>query len=125
MEPGFRAEVHAYIGGVTKRLDCQPIVVGGVADHVHCLVRLSRTITIAEWVKEIKRVSSSFAKERYPNFAWQGGYGAFSVDPLSLDRIAAYIQGQEQHHRELSFEDEFRQLMTEHSIQWDERYVWD
>ncbi len=125
VDPGFRNEVQCYIGGVSKKLDCPPIVVGGAEDHVHALVRWSRTIPVADWMKEVKRVSSIFCKARLPEFAWQGGYGAFSVDPSSLDRVAAYIRNQEEHHRKVSFQDELRQIMREHGVEWDERYVWD
>jgi REP element-mobilizing transposase RayT len=116
----FRAELHAYLGGISKKLDCQPVAVGGIEDHVHILFRLSRTITIADWMKEVKRVSSMFAKTRIAEFSWQGGYGAFSVDIASLDRIAAYVRNQAQHHQKLTFQDELRQLITEHGIDWDE-----
>jgi len=124
-EPEFRVEVFAYIGGISSRLGCQPVAIGGAEDHVHALIRLSRTISISNWIKETKRVSCNFAKARAPGFSWQSGYGAFSVDPTSLDRVAAYVRSQEEHHRKVSFQDEFRQLMKEHGVAWDERFVWD
>src|SRR5437867_6351917 len=77
-----RDALHSYLGGVSKQLDCPPILVGGVEDHVHLLVRFGRTITQAEWVKELKRVSNLWLKERgrdYADFEWQGGYADFSV----------------------------------------------
>jgi putative transposase len=121
----FRHEMHAYLASVSKQLDCPAIEIGGHIDHVHALVRFGRTRTIADWVKETKRVSSIFAKQRQPEFAWQGGYGVFSIDPSTLDRVVAYIRNQEEHHRKVSFQDELRQLMTEHGIEWNEIYVWD
>jgi putative transposase len=124
-ETGLRSEVHAFLGGVSKKLECPALTINGVEDHVHMLVRMSRTISVADWIKEVKRVSSIFAKERMGGFAWQAGYGAFSVDPMSLERVRAYIGNQEEHHRKVSFQDEFRRLLTEHGIEWDERYVWD
>lgn len=124
-DPSYRAEVHAFLGGVSKRLGCQPVAIGGTEDHVHCLVHFSRTLTVADWIKEIKRVSSSFVKERVPDFSWQAGYGVFSVEAAGLDRAAAYVRTQEAHHQKRSFQDEFRALMVEHGIEWDERYVWD
>ena len=110
---------------MSNRLDCPALEVGGVADHVHLLVRLGRTITIADWMKETKRVSSSFMKETNSDFAWQAGYGAFSVSTTNLDKVVNYIRHQEEHHREISFQDEFRQLLREHGMEWDEKYVWD
>jgi REP element-mobilizing transposase RayT len=101
------------------------IEVGGVEDHVHILFRLARTQNIADWMREVKRASSSHIKTKVPGFSWQSGYAAFSVDPTRLAQIATYVRDQEAHHRKLSFQQEFRVLLTEHSIVWDERYVWD
>jgi REP element-mobilizing transposase RayT len=119
--------VHRYLGGVSKTLDCQPLIVGGVADHVHILAGLGRTVSQAEWVKELKRISSGWIKEREPSlatFAWQGGYGAFSVDKSTLEKVRRYIENQAQHHRKYSFQDEFRAILKQHGIDWDEEYIW-
>src|SRR5689334_19006070 len=122
---GFRHDVHAYIAEVSKRLDCPALEVGGVGDHVHLLVRLGRTIAIADWMKETKRVSTSFVKESISDFSWQSGYGAFSVSTSDVDKIVKYIRNQEEHHKAFSFQDEFRKLLKEHGMEWDEKYVWD
>jgi len=124
-DEGLRAEVHSYLGGISKRLGCDPIVVGGVADHVHLLVRFGKTITIADWIKEIKRGSSVFAKSQAESFFWQAGYGVFGVEHQHLAQVERYILNQGEHHRTVSFQDEFRALMVEHSVEWDEKYVWD
>lgn len=124
-DSAFRGELHAYIGAVSGRLGCPSLVVGGSDDHIHILARLARTIAVSDWVKEVKRVSSSFAKGRVQGFAWQSGYGAFSVDPGNKDRVAGYIGGQAEHHRKASFQAELRRLLAEHGVEWDERYVWD
>src|SRR5437899_2184134 len=81
-DPATRTELHAYLGGVSKTLDCPPVTVGGVEDHVHILARFGRTITQSEWIKELKRVSSIWLKDQgqqFADFHWQGGYGDFSV----------------------------------------------
>ena len=79
-DPGLRASVHGYLGEISKRLDCPPIQVGGVEDHIHLLARFGRTITQAEWIKELKRISNEWLKEQgIPDFKWQGGYADFSV----------------------------------------------
>ena len=120
--------VHAYLGGISKQLDCPPIRVGGVEDHVHVLARLSRTITQAEWVKELKRVSNLWLKEQgrdFADFQWQGGYACFSVSQSNLTQVAEYIARQEEHHRKVTFQDELRALFRKHGIEFDERYVWD
>ncbi len=123
-ESDYRRRAHAYIAEVSSRLECPAIEVGGVADHVHVLARLSRTISIADWIRETKRVSSSFIKETIPSFSWQGGYGVFSVDADRMELAADYIRRQEEHHLTTTFQNEFRRLMREHDIALDERYVW-
>jgi REP element-mobilizing transposase RayT len=113
---------------VSKQLDCPPILVGSVEDHLHLLARFGRTITQAEWVKELKRVSNLWLKERdrdYAGFAWQGGYADFSVSQSNLEQVKQYIAGQEEHHRKIGFQDELRALLRKHEIEWDENYVWD
>ncbi len=122
------SELHAYLGGISKTLECSPIQVGGIEDHVHVLARLGRTITQADWVKELKRVSNLWLKERGPDFAefeWQGGYANFSVSQSNLETVAEYIREQEGHHAKVSFQDERRALLHKHNLEFDERYVWD
>ena len=125
--PGLRAEMHSYLGGVSRSMDCPPIIVGGVADHVHILARLGKSVSQSEWAKEVKRVSSVWIKEREPKleeFAWQGGYGSFSVDRTTVEKVLRYIERQEEHHRIHSFQDEFRAILKQHGIEWDEKYIW-
>ena len=123
-----RGALHSYLGSVSKNLECPPILVGGVEDHVHLLCRFGRTIAQAEWVKELKRVSNLWLQEQGPDYAdfhWQNGYADFSVSQSNLEEVKRYIAGQEAHHRKLSFQDELRALLRRHEIEWDERYVWD
>jgi putative transposase len=124
----LRAELHAYMGGVLKRHDCQPIIVGGVADHIHILHALGRTVTTSDIVKEVKRASSLWVKTQDPDlrdFAWQSGYGAFSIGASQIDAVREYINRQAEHHRSKSFQDEFRSLLAHYEVPFDERYVWD
>jgi REP element-mobilizing transposase RayT len=124
--PELRRELYPYLGAVLREMGCTPIQIGGVEDHVHVLLVLSRTVTIAQVVEKVKTSSSKWIKTKgVPAFAWQGGYGAFSVAASQKDAVTAYIRGQEEHHRKVSFQDELRALLTEHGIAWDERYVWD
>jgi putative transposase len=126
--PDLRMEMHRYLAGISANLECPAIIVGGVADHVHLLANQSRTIALAEWVKELKRASSLWAKKKNPQwdlFQWQAGYGAFSVSRSQKERVHKYISSQEEHHRQLSFQDEFRKILKRHGIVVDERYVWD
>jgi REP element-mobilizing transposase RayT len=127
-DTALRQELHHYLGGILKHLDCQPIIVGGVEDHVHLLARLSRTCAAAEMVKEVKRGSSLWAKERdvlMRDFGWQNGYGMFSIGASQNEDVRRYIAEQEQHHRKLSFQDEFRLLLKRYELAYDQRYVWD
>jgi putative transposase len=124
----LRAETHAYLGAVSRELDCPPEIIGGTSDHAHALVRFGRTITIADYVKEAKRVTTSWLRTRAPelhDFHWQSGYGAFSVSSSNLPKLVEYIRNQEEHHRKRSFQDEFRALLKNHRIEFDERYIWD
>lgn len=127
-DKSVRESLHAYLGRVSKELECPPIVVGGVEDHVHVLSRLSRTVTQAEWVKELKRVSNRWVKGQgrdYGDFDWQGGYADFSVSQSNVEQVRKYIESQEGHHRKFGFQEEVRRLLRKHGLEWDERYVWD
>jgi REP element-mobilizing transposase RayT len=125
IDPIVRSQIHAYLAGVTNKLECPALEIGGVGDHVHVLARFPRTITVADWLKELKRVSSGFGKVRNPRFAWQSGYGVFSVDGSKLEPVVQYIRSQEEHHRKFSFVEEFRHLMRDYGTEWSEEYVWD
>jgi len=124
----LRDSLHAYLGGISKQLECAPIRVGGVEDHVHVLARFGRTTTQANWVKELKRVSNLWLKDQSPEFAsfqWQAGYATFSVSQSNVDQVVAYIENQEEHHRKITFQDELRKMFRSHNIEFDERYVWE
>jgi putative transposase len=124
----LREEVHNYLGGTCRNLDSPSVIVGGVADHVHILCRLGKTMSVSDLVRDLKRESSKWLKERSPDLAvfyWQNGYGAFSVSPRELDMVKGYIANQEAHHATESFQDEFRAILGEYQVDFDERYVWD
>ena len=124
----IREEMHRYLGGILNHLDCTPMIVGGVEDHVHLLSVLSRTMEPAELVKELKRASSIWIKTKggeYGEFAWQSGYGMFSIGFSQIGSVKEYIEGQDEHHKKVTFKDEFRSLLRRYEIEFDERYVWD
>ncbi|MBI5757634.1 MAG: IS200/IS605 family transposase [Planctomycetales bacterium] len=127
-DQNIREQMHAELGGTSKTLNCPPIIVGGVEDHIHLLARQSRTITLSDWVKELKRVTSIWIKDKsqqFNTFAWQSGYVAFSVSQSQLSKVIQYIQQQEEHHRKTDFKTEFRAFLNRHEIEYDEWYVWD
>ncbi len=121
-----RESLHSYLGGISKQLECAPIITGGMEDHVHLLARFGRTITQAEWVKELKRVSNLWLKEQHSirDFEWQGGYADFSVSASNLEQVKKYIANQEQHHRKMNFQDELRTLLRRYHLEWDEKHIW-
>ena len=128
LSPGIRASAHAFLAGSVRQLDCEAYRVGGVADHVHLAVRLSRTLSVADLVKEVKTASSKWIKDQGPEFGafyWQQGYGAFSLGMSQKDALLQYIDSQEEHHRTRTFQEEYREFLNRYGIKFDERYVWD
>jgi REP element-mobilizing transposase RayT len=130
-EPSIAADVrprlHAYIAGILEQLKCPSIQTGGVADHVHILFALHRTVTQSDAVEEVKKGSSKWMKVegREPSFAWQAGYGAFSIGESQVETVEHYIRNQEEHHRKMTFQEEYRKLLERYNVPYDERYVWD
>ncbi len=127
-DASLRERLHAYMAGVLQQIGCEPILINGTEDHVHVLCNLARTVTLASLVEEAKKAPSKWMKEQgaaYRDFYWQGGYGAFSVSESNVGKVRAYIANQEEHHRKVTFQDEFRALCRKHGVEIDERYVWD
>ncbi len=130
-EPLIGAEVrprlHNYIVGILDNLKCHSIQTGGVEDHVHILCPLHRTISQADLVEEVKKGSSKWMKSDgcVPGFAWQAGYGAFSIGESQVDAVVRYIRNQEEHHHKVTFQEEYRRFLERYKIPYDERYVWD
>jgi putative transposase len=125
---GIRAELHSYLVGILTHIDCPPLQVGGVEDHVHLFFGLSRNHSIAQVVEKLKTSSSKWIKtkdEKFARFHWQAGYGAFSVSQSDAGRVIEYIKNQEEHHRKMTFQDEYRKLLEKYRQSYDERYVWD
>ena len=118
--------VHCYVGQLVNTTGCKVIRVGGVNDHMHILFLLSREVTISHVVEEVKRNSSRWIKtlaSHYRTFAWQNGYGAFSVSQSVVDKALKYIGNQDVHHKRLSFQDEYRQFLSSYGIEYNEAYV--
>ncbi|HET9493334.1 MAG TPA: transposase, partial [Chloroflexia bacterium] len=125
--PQIRDELFTYMGGLVRECRAVPIVINGMPDHVHMLVSLPSTLAVAVLVREVKANSSRWVHERWPQrrtFSWQAGYGAFGVNHASREQVERYINNQEEHHRKMSFEAEFRALLRKHEIDFDERYLW-
>ena len=126
--PELRGIMTGYMVGILRNIKCPSLIVGAVEDHVHILCSLHRTVTIARLVEELKTSSSMRIKEEGPalrDFHWQNGYGVFSVSPSNVEPVKAYIANQEEHHRNRTYQEEFRLMLERHGIEYDERYVWD
>ena len=124
----IRPDLRAYTAGTLRNLDCTLVDFNSLADHVHILCTLSRTLAIAKLLEEMKKASSKWLKPKAPalrNFHWQNGYGAFSVSPSKVPEVRRYIDNQDEHHRKLTFQEEYRAFLERHGIAYDERYVWD
>ena len=123
-----RPRMHAYLATVCRELGAEFVYVGGVANHVHIVTTLPRTVSQAQLIEKIKKASSKWIKAldaRYRGFFWQRGYGAFSVSPSELDAVLQYIERQQEHHRTRTFQEEYSELLRRHGVDFDERYVWD
>ncbi len=124
----IRDELHAYIGGIILNHQGTLLAAGSVADHIHLLVAHPRTVALADLVQVIKTGSTKWLKSKAPgsqDFHWQSGYGAFSLSPSHRAALEKYLAGQAQHHRKISFQEEYRRLLKKYGIEFDERYVWD
>lgn len=124
----WRDQLYAYIGGVLQNKKGKLICAGGASDHIHLYASLPSTITLADAVNAMKANSPRWIHETTPRragFAWQKGYGAFSVSKSTENRVIQYIRNQESHHARHSFTDELLTLLRKHEINYDERYLWD
>ncbi len=124
----IRDSMHRYLSTLCRDLGSTCRKVGGVSDHIHIVTSLPRTLSQSQLLEDIKKKSSKNKEiddEKYGKFAWQAGYGAFSVSRSNLDEVVSYVANQEKHHQQLSFQDEYRAFLTKHQIEHDERYVWD
>ncbi|HKP04206.1 MAG TPA: IS200/IS605 family transposase [Chthoniobacterales bacterium] len=123
-----RGQMHGYLATICRDLGAAFVHAGGVSDHVHIVTTLPRTVSQAELIETIKKVSSKWIKTldpRYRGFFWQRGFGAFSVSPSQLQAVLRYVDDQEMHHRTRTFQEEYRNLLRKHGVGFDERYVWD
>jgi REP element-mobilizing transposase RayT len=121
-------ELYPYMATVLRECDSPALIINGTVDHVHILLSLARTQTIADVVEEVKKRSSKWAKSKgneFAEFQWQAGYGAFSIGESMVEAVRRYISKQKEHHRRQSYQDEFREFLAKYRIEYDERYVWD
>ena len=125
--PELQARLWPYMGGIAKTNNMKALAIGGTENHVHLLVSLPSSLSIAKAIQLIKGGSSKWVHDTFPEhrrFAWQEGYGAFSVSVSHLQTTVSYIHNQQEHHRKISFEEEFLAFLKKHGLEYDERYIW-
>lgn len=121
-------QLYVYIGAILNDLKSTPIIINGVADHIHILCIMSKNIALAKLVEDVKRHSSRWIKKKsdyYASFAWQKGYGGFSVSPSVCARTKQYIMNQEKHHATITFKDEYLLFLKQYGISFNENHLWD
>jgi REP element-mobilizing transposase RayT len=123
----LQPRLYEYLGGITDNLNGHPVIFGGIADHVHMLLYLPPTLAVSDALRVLKANSSKWVHETFPDrrFAWQTGFGAFTVSRSQRNVVTDYISRQEAHHAERTFQEEFRELLNRHELEYDERYIWD
>ena len=124
----LQPQLHAYLAEVIRNAGCLCYRAGGVSDHIHLAIGLSRTANVSTLVQELKTASSKWMKTQSPqlaSFSWQRGYAAFSVGPNDIDALKQYIDQQAEHHRTKTFQEEYRAFLKKYGVKFDEQYVWD
>jgi putative transposase len=126
--PALREKLYLYVAGILRGQDGLALEIGGMPDHLHLVIRIKPDVSVSEIVRLVKANSSKWANERLTGmgrFAWQRGFGAFTVSSSQLDAVRQYVRTQEDHHRVRTFQEEFVDFLKRHGIEFDERYVWD
>lgn len=127
LKPEIEQRIWAYLGGVARKHKMTALQIGGCDDHIHALVMAPATMAVSQIAQYLKGDSSKWIHGEFPTlqeFAWQEGYGAFTVSKSNLESVAAYIQKQRTHHQHRSFQEEYLELLKKHGVEYDERYVW-
>ncbi len=128
LHDSFRDSLYSYLGGIILGEKGKLIKIGGTKDHVHILAKFSPAVTVSNMLQHIKGNSSKWVNDKKfltTHFYWQRGYGAFSVSESMLNTVATYIENQAQHHRKMTFKEEFLILLEKHNIAYDEQYLWE
>jgi putative transposase len=126
--PALSVELYPYIGGIIREDKGKLLKIGGILNHVHILARFSASISVSEMMRRIKGSTSKWVNESSrstQHFSWQRGYGAFSVSESAVENVISYIGNQDEHHKKITFEEEFLLLLQKHKISYDEKYIWD
>ncbi len=128
LDPQVKERLFPYMGGILKETKAKCLAINGPADHVHILALIPPVAALSDVMRILKTNASRWVHEQWPSltdFAWQTGYGAFSVSESLKQEVAAYIANQEEHHRKMTFQEEFIAFLKRHGIEYDERYIWE
>jgi putative transposase len=128
LDPELAPRTHAYLAGIINHMGGTALIINGAVDHVHLLFDNSPTVSISDCVRTLKSNSSKWIHETFHDpskFAWQRGYAAFSVSKSECDRVFAYVESQQEHHRRWTYQDEVRRFLKQHGLECDERYMWE
>jgi len=127
LNPDIRPRLFEYMGGTVRGLDGTSILINGVEDHVHILAILDQKRALSDFMRDLKSASSTWVKQTFnsPSFGWQTGYAAFSVSKSIVPAVKAYLANQEEHHRHVTFQEEYLKFLKRHDIEYDERFVFD
>ena len=127
LEEGLRPDLYAYLAGICRHTGGEAYRVGGMADHVHLACALPRTLTVSRLLQELKSASSAWVKQQgsqYGQFAWQAGYGAFSIGQSQVPALVRYVDRQAKHHEVSTFQEEYVALLRKYQVTYDERQLW-
>lgn len=128
ISPDLAGELYPYLGGICRSMGCSSHGVGGTSNHIHIACSLSRTVTVAKLLEELKKNSSKWIKTKgrqHALFAWQAGYGAFSIGQSQLEHLKTYIANQEEHHGKRTFQEEILDFLRRYKVDYDERHIWE
>src|SRR6187402_1417167 len=122
----WESDFYKQMGGIVRNHHGVPIEINGMPDHLHMLVRIKPIITVADFLRQTKAISSGWIRRRHePRFRWQRRYGAFSVSESVSGAVRRYIKNQKEHHKKQTFEDEYKELLRLHHVPFDEKYLWE
>jgi REP element-mobilizing transposase RayT len=125
--PDIEQRIWAYLGGIARENGATPVKIGGVEDHVHIILGMPATLAPSKAVQLLKGGSSKWVHDTFPalaGFGWQDGYGAFTVSKSNLPEVIQYVEGQREHHRAKTFQEEYRAFLDKCGVGYDERYLW-
>ncbi len=128
LQKPWRDEVFKYMSGIIKGKNQKPIIVNGVADHVHLFIGLKPSISISDLVRDVKNNSTNFINEQKwvkGRFSWQEGFGSFSYSHSHIDNVYKYILNQEEHHRKKTFREEYLEFLRKFEVEYDEKYLFE